>query len=99
DFGVAKLLDPELDSGPTHTISGGRLLTPEYASLEQVRGQLVGTASDVYALGAILFDLLTGVKAQHVDSHSPAELEKAICDREVQPPSSCIGASDASLSR
>ncbi len=99
DFGVAKLLDPELDSGPTHTISGGRLLTPEYASPEQVRGQLVGTASDVYALGAILFELLTGVKAQHVDSHSPAELEKAICDREVQPPSSCIGASDASLSR
>ena len=99
DFGVAKLLDPELDSGPTHTISGGRLLTPEYASPEQVRGHLVGTASDVYALGAILFELLTGAKAQHVDSHSPAELEKAICDTEVRPPSSCIDTSDARLRR
>src|SRR5580704_1290316 len=99
DFGVAKLLDAELASRPTHTINGGRLLTPEYASPEQVRGHLVGTASDVYALGAILFELLTGVKAQPVDSHSPAELEKAICDTEVQPPSSCIGASDARLRR
>lgn len=71
DFGVAKLLDTELDAGLTSTIAAGRLLTPEYASPEQVRGQLVGAASDIYALGAILYELLTGVKAQRVDSPRP----------------------------
>jgi len=90
DFGVAKLLDTELNSGFAPTIFEQRLLTPEYASPEQVRGELVGTASDVYALGAILYELLTGVKAQHVDSHSPAELERVICQSEVQPPSTCV---------
>jgi len=96
DFGVAKLLDTELDSGLT-AVTADRLLTPEYASPEQVRGQLVGTASDVYALGAILYELLTEVKAQRLDSHTPAELERVICEREVQPPSRRLAAGDARL--
>jgi len=91
DFGVAKLLDPEVDPGHTTTVVGGRLITPEYASPEQVRGQLVGTASDIYALGAILYELLTEVKAQPLDSHSPPELEKVICQADVQPPSQRVG--------
>ena len=97
DFGVAKLLDTEFDSGLASTITAGRLLTPEYASPEQVRGELVGTASDIYALGAILYEQLTGVQAQHVDSHSPVELERVICETEVQPPSARIGPADARL--
>ena len=90
DFGVAKLLDPEIDPGRAPTVAAGRLMTPEYASPEQVRGELVGTASDIYALGAILYELLTGMKAQQVDSHSPAGLEKAICLTEVPLPSSRV---------
>lgn len=99
DFGVAKLLDPELQSGSTLTLQVGRLLTPEYASPEQVRGEPVGTVSDVYALGAILYELLTGVKAQHLDTYSPAELERVICDTEVVPPSVRIAPSDARMRR
>src|SRR5262249_23994040 len=87
DFGVAKLLDAELDPGHSTTVAGGSLITPEYASPEQVRGELVGTASDIYALGAILYELLTEVKAQLLDSHSPSELERVIGQTDVRPPS------------
>jgi serine/threonine protein kinase len=97
DFGLAKLLDPELGSGLTLTLVGGRLLTPEYASPEQVRGEFVGTASDIYSLGAILYELLTGVRAQRVESNSPAELEKAICDTDVPPPSTRIASQNMRL--
>jgi serine/threonine protein kinase/tetratricopeptide (TPR) repeat protein len=97
DFGVAKLLDTEVDPGFAHTMAAGRLITPEYASPEQVRGELVGTASDIYALGAILYELLAGAKAQHVDSHSPAEMERIICNTEVRPPSARIEPGNARL--
>src|SRR5215469_10978984 len=90
DFGVAKLLDPELDPERPTTVAAQRLMTPDYASPEQVRGGFVGAASDIYALGAILYELLTGVKAQQVDSHSPLELDKAICQTEIPPPSSRV---------
>jgi serine/threonine protein kinase len=99
DFGVAKLLDPELGSASATTIQVGRLMTPDYASPEQVRGEPVGTASDVYALGAILYELLTGVKAQHMDTYSPAELERVICETEVLPPSERVAPSDLRLRR
>lgn len=91
DFGIAKLLDTEIDPGHATTVAAGRLITPEYASPEQVRGELVGTVSDIYALGAILYELLTEVQAQRLDSHSPSELEKVICQTDVQPPSARIG--------
>jgi len=97
DFGVAKLLDPEIDPGLSPTVAGGRLLTPEYASPEQIRGERVNAASDIYALGAILYELLAGIKAQRIDSHSPAALEKAICHTEVPPPSTRIDPHDANL--
>lgn len=97
DFGLAKLLDTEIDPKQSPTISEGRLLTAEYASPEQVRGELVGTATDIYALGAILFEVLTGVKAQRLDSHSPAELDRVICQTEVPPPSACVAPARAGL--
>lgn len=95
DFGVAKLLDTELDSG--QTVAAGRMLTPDYASPEQVRGGLVSAATDIYALGAILYELLTGVKAQQIDSHSPSALERAICETEVEAPSARVGSSNQRL--
>lgn len=58
DFGIARLLDPELDETVTGT--GSRPLTPAYAAPEQLRGEPITTAADVYALGVVLYELLAG---------------------------------------
>lgn len=87
DFGVAKLLDPNADPQLNVTGMPARLLTPQYASPEQVMGRPVNTSTDVYSLGAVLYELLTGACAQHLDSTSPAEIERVICLQEVPPPS------------
>jgi serine/threonine protein kinase len=61
DFGIAKILDPErYETAFAHTMAAERLLTPEYASPEQIRGQAIMTASDIYSLGALLYELLCG---------------------------------------
>jgi tetratricopeptide (TPR) repeat protein len=87
DFGVARLLDPGVDSSyPATAVSAGRL-TPEYASPEQVRGLPATTAIDVYSLGAILYELLTGVRAQPVANRSPVEVDRVVCQTDVARPS------------
>jgi tetratricopeptide (TPR) repeat protein len=87
DFGVAKLLAPGADPGLTSTLYGVGPLTPEYASPEQVRGMPVTTATDVYALGAILYELLTGERAQKIDSRTPTQIDRVVCEIEPPPPS------------
>ena len=92
DFGIAKLL-AEGDAGPaaegTRTLQ--RVLTPEYASPEQVRGDPVTTATDVYALGVLLHELLTGRRPYRVERGSAAEWERAILEQEPTRPSAVAG--------
>ncbi len=88
DFGIAKLLNPDLspdDSAATRT--GLQLMTPEYASPEQVRGEAITTASDVYSLGVVLYELLTGQRPYQFKSRSLPEIERVICEQELTAPS------------
>ncbi|WP_386068815.1 protein kinase [Tahibacter sp. UC22_41] len=82
DFGIAKLIDPQSAS-----ISTTRLFTPEYAAPEQVRGETVTTAVDIYALGLLLYELLSGQRPYKVDRPTPAAYERAILDQEPTRPS------------
>ncbi len=92
DFGIAKLLegDGQGADGPL-TIEGGRAMTPEYAAPEQLRGEPITTATDVYALGVLLYVLLTGQHPAGTGPHTPADLVKAIVDTEPTRPSDSVG--------
>jgi len=78
DFGIAKLLHGEHTEETALTRDAGRALTPDYASPEQVRGDPLGTASDIYSLGVVAFELLTGRRPYRLARGSAAELEEAI---------------------
>jgi serine/threonine-protein kinase len=92
DFGIAKVLGPgsatDVQPGDTPaTETGLLLLTPEYAAPEQVRGEAVTTATDVYALAAVLYELLSGERVHRFERRSPAEMERVICELEPEAPS------------
>jgi eukaryotic-like serine/threonine-protein kinase len=87
DFGIAKLLSPDEADGPGVTDTGLRVMTPEYASPEQARGERVTTASDIYALGVILFQLLTGQRPYRLPSTRLDEIVRTICDTPAARPS------------
>jgi len=87
DFGIAKLLQSHEVSGEFPTRETERLMTPEYASPEQVRGQAITTSTDVYALGGLLFTLLTGRPPLRIQSSDPLEVARVICEQEATRPS------------
>lgn len=88
DFGIAKPIDPSgLKNTVIETAAEQRLMTLRYASPEQVRGERVGTASDLYALGVVLYELLTGVSPYAAQERSSLDLMQAITQAEPPPPS------------
>ncbi|MHC5114896.1 MAG: protein kinase domain-containing protein [Planctomycetota bacterium] len=91
DFGIARVLEDagERSSGST-TLTSHRLFSPAYASPEQVRGDAVTTASDVYSLGVVLYELLTGRRPYPVATTSRHELERAICEHTPRRPSAAL---------
>jgi len=89
DFGIAKLVNPAF-SGNAGTMTG-LMMTPEYASPEQVRGEPVTTTSDVYSLGVLLYLLLTGRPPYRFKSRQTVDVLRAVCDDEPEKPSTAVG--------
>lgn len=96
DFGIAKLLaaDPSMPANTT----GDRLMTPLYASPEQIRGEPASTVADIYALGVLLYVLLTGSNPYRLATFETYEIVRAVLEREPERPSSSV-IDDAKLAR
>ncbi len=98
DFGIAKILHPG-DGETAATKTGMRLMTPEYASPEQAQGRQVTTLSDVYSLGVVLYEVLTGHSPYRLCSREPHEVARAIGEIEPQRPSTVIDTRDVEQTR
>ena len=89
DFGIAKLLGQD-EEALAQTMAGQRVMTPEYASPEQVKGEKITTTSDVYSLGVLLYELLTGRRPYRLKTRTPDEISRAITTQEPEPPSTAL---------
>ncbi len=90
DFGIAKILHSEQESQEARTATLLPLLTPEYASPEQVRNEAITTSSDVYSLGVVLYVLLSGHHPYKSERAGPHDLIRAICETEPKKPSAVV---------
>ncbi len=90
DFGIAKILDPEGMTHETITSKGILNFTPEYASPEQIKGEIITTSSDVYSLGIVLYKLLTGHHPYKLKSHFPSDIKDSVLHAEPTKPSEII---------
>ena len=91
DFGIAKILDPALAADTlAPTLTGMRLMTPEYASPEQIRGEKLTPASDIYSLGVLLYELLTGKRPYRFSSRAPHDIARIICEEKPEHPAAVL---------
>lgn len=97
DFGIAKLLGLEEDA-LAQTTAGQRIMTPEYASPEQIKGEKITTSSDVYSLGVLLYELLTGQRPYRLKTRTAEEIARAITSQEPERLSTRLTRSDHSPS-
>jgi len=88
DFGIAKLLDSQV-AGEAVTMTG-MTMTPDYASPEQASGVAITTAADIYSLGVVLYELLTGLSPYRLKTRDPFEVLKAVCEQEPEKPSMAV---------
>jgi non-specific serine/threonine protein kinase/serine/threonine-protein kinase len=90
DFGIAKIVESGQDADMPVTMTGFRVLTPRYASPEQIQGEAMTIATDVYSLGVVLYELLTGRSPYGLVNGSTQEFAREVCQKEPQKPSSAI---------
>ncbi len=92
DFGIATILPPG-NEGPSTVTTLGRPMTPDYASPEQLRGAPITPATDIYALGLLMYELLTGHRPYKFSTHAPEEMARVVCDQDPERPSTVIAQS------
>jgi tetratricopeptide (TPR) repeat protein/tRNA A-37 threonylcarbamoyl transferase component Bud32 len=90
DFGIAKILADPANSQPAQRAVSALILTPEYASPEQVLGTPITTATDIYLLGVLLYELLTGLHPVGDSGNLPHEVMRAVCERDPMRPSAAV---------
>jgi len=95
DFGIAKLLSPQGEQAGTLTLPMNRMLTPDYASPEQIRGEPATVSGDVYSLGVILYELLSGARPYRFTTRTPEEILHVITQAEPALPSAAAARSPA----
>jgi serine/threonine-protein kinase len=90
DFGIAKLFDPDAGLTGEGTMTRDRMMTPAYAAPEQIAGGSITTATDVYAMGVVLYELLSGRRPFDVSGRSPRDLEQDVLERAPDRPSTLV---------